>query len=230
MKKYKHLFFDLDRTLWDFNQNSSDAISELFQEYQLAEKLGTDFQQFFAVYEIKNHRLWDLYREGKVTKDELRRQRYLQTFQEFGVDDSEMALAFNDAYVKNCSSRSALVPYTMEILDYLAPNYILHIITNGFKEAQEVKLRNSGLIQYFDQVIISDGIGFRKPDKRIFNYAMQKAGAVSKESLMIGDDYGPDVLGAKSVGMDQVFFAQQHDKGGPATYTITSLIELKEIL
>lgn len=229
MKEYKHIFFDLDRTLWDFEQNSKTTIETLFIKHRLQEKLNTDFHDFFSTYNAKNNMLWANYRVGKVSKNELRLQRYHQSFLAYNFNDEEFALDFNDDYVKNCSSKTGLITGALELLDYLKPKYGLHIITNGFIEAQQIKLDNTGLSNYFQQVIISDGFGYRKPDKRIFHHALKKAGASSANSLMIGDDYGPDILGAKGVGMDQVYFCGSNENK-EATYVINSLSELKQIL
>lgn len=229
MKKYEHLFFDLDRTLWDFEGNSSEAITELFEQHELENKLNTTASFFIAVYKEWNNKLWGDYRQGLITKDELRLKRYYEAFKYYGLEDEAFALQFNDDYVKSCSIKKKLIPGSIEILEYLNPNYHLHIITNGFVEAQYLKLEKSGLEPYFKEVVVSDGFGYRKPDKRIFHHAMKVAGAKSANSLMIGDDYGPDVLGAKGVGMDQVYFNSKGDQK-EATYCIQSLIELKGFL
>lgn len=229
MNKYKHIFFDLDRTLWDFELNSENAIKTLFDQYDLYKSLKIEFPVFIATYKEKNHALWTDYRIGNITKDELRLQRYYQTFLSFGLNDEAMALRFNDDYVASSTKQTGLVSGATDLLNYLSPNYNLHIITNGFIEAQQPKLDNSGLSKYFDQVIISDGFGYRKPDKRIFHHAMKRAKALSKNSLMVGDDYGPDILGAKGVGMDQAYFCHPKEQK-EATYIINSLSELKQIL
>ena len=229
MKEYKHIFFDLDRTLWDFEQNSKTTIETLFTKYKLQEKLNTNFNNFLSTYKAKNNALWESYRVGKVSKDELRLQRYHQSFLAYNLNDEAFALQFNDDYVANCSRETGLISGAIELLDYLKPKYSLHIITNGFIEAQQSKLDNTGLSNYFLQVIVSDGFGYRKPDKRIFHHALKKAGAISENSLMIGDDYGPDILGAKAVGMDQAYFCDSNEKK-EATYVINSLPELKQIL
>lgn len=230
MKKYKHLFFDLDRTLWDFDKNSEEAISDLFDKHGLKLKLGVDFDIFYQEYKGINHELWAVYRMGQITKDELRLQRFHNTFREFNYNNPVLALSFNDDYVALCSSKANLIPHSIEILDYLKPKYIMHVITNGFVEAQQVKIDNSGLAYYFDEIVVSDGLGYRKPDKRIFDYAFQKSGATAENSIMIGDDYGPDVLGAKGVGMDQIYFTKELQKDEEATFVIHSLLELKNIL
>lgn len=230
MKKYKHIFFDLDRTLWDFDTNSKETISELFKKYNLELELKTGFGSFFDEYLAINHECWALYRMEKITKDELRLQRFHNTFRHFGFNNPIKALQFNDDYVATCSTKTALIPNTIEILNYLVVDYKMHIITNGFIEAQEVKLKNSGLGKYFDRIIVSDAIGVKKPDKKIFDYALGLAGASSENSLMIGDDYVPDIMGAKNVGMDQIYLTKAKQEHEPATHVITNLLELKNIL
>tara|TARA_B100000965_G_scaffold339832_1_gene307695 strand:- start:843 stop:1541 length:699 start_codon:yes stop_codon:yes gene_type:complete len=229
-KKYQHLFFDLDRTLWDFERNSAEAIEDLYKKHKMEEKLKVSFPEFFKVYSLVNDELWAQYRKGDVVKDELRQQRYLLSFQHFGYDDAPLALLFNDEYVATSSSKTHLLPHAIEVLEYLNEEYDLHVITNGFVEAQNVKLDNCDIRKYFKAIIISDGMGFRKPDKRIFHHAMKEAGAKSANSLMIGDDYGPDVLGAKAVGMDQVYLCADTKAGQKATYIISDLLELKSFL
>lgn len=230
MKKYKHLFFDLDRTLWDFDKNSKEAICDLYQKHGLKSKLEVGFDEFFIEYKGINHELWAVYRMGQITKDELRLQRFHNTFREFNYNNPVLALSFNDDYVSLCSSKTNLIPHALEVLDYLKPNYVMHIITNGFVEAQQVKMDKSGLAYYFEEVIVSDGLGYKKPDKRIFEHAMKLAGATPENSIMIGDDYGPDVLGAKAMGIDQVYFTKELLKYEKATFVIESLLDLKKVL
>lgn len=227
---YQHIFFDFDRTLWDFEKNSETALSKLYEIYDLENKLKVDFHAFLLSYKIQNDFLWKDYRLGLVEKDELRQARFNNTFKKFGFEDKTLALEFNDDYVIHASSQTHLIPGAREILDYLFPKYQLHIITNGFVEAQETKLDACDLRKYFKQIIISDGLGFKKPDQRIFNHAMKLANASASNSLMIGDDYEPDVLGAKSVGMDQVYLEWIKVEDNQANFTINSLLELKEIL
>ena len=229
-KKYKHIFFDLDRTLWDFERNSKKALEKLFQQYQLEKKIGLGFEEFLKAYRIENEKLWEAYRRGKIEKDHLRKKRFYLTFKKFGLDDPEFSLNFNNQYVSLSSQQKGLVEGADEILNFLVSRYQLHIITNGFREAQNAKLDGCGLRSFFKQIVISDGLGFRKPQAEIFHYALNLAGAEADESLMIGDDYGPDVLGAKSVGMDQVYLEWIKVENNRANFTIHHLLELKEIL
>lgn len=229
-RKYKHLFFDLDRTLWNFDRNSTEAILELFEYHQLDGKLQVGFDDFLKLYKIKNDELWVQYRNGKVQKDELRQQRFYRSFMAFGYDNAPLALQFNNDYVMASSSKKNLLEGANEMLDYLSKDYHLHIITNGFQEAQYRKLENCNIRNYFDAVVVSDGLGFKKPDQRIFHHAMKMANAKNANSLMIGDDYASDILGAKNVGIDQVYIDIERNNNKEATYTISKLIELKDIL
>lgn len=231
VRKYKHIFFDLDRTLWDFDSNSLETFHDLYLIYNVAGKLNCDFTSFHHTYVKHNTQLWDAYRKGEIAKDFLSLHRFLFTLNEFGCNDKEMAANMAKDYVRISPQKKILLPHAIEILDYLKPNYQLHIITNGFVEVQYTKLKNSGLDTYFTNTIISEEAGCQKPETCIFKFAMEKAAAIAEESLMIGDDLKVDVLGAKQAGMDQIFYNTGgiiHDE--EITYEISSLMDLKFIL
>lgn len=231
MKKYKHIYFDLDRTLWDFDSNSKDTFSEIYNKYDLQNHYE-DFNQFFKIYTKHNDELWGLYREGKIVKNVLSKLRFEKTLAEVGVVNEEMAVSIGNDYISNSPSKKKLFPGAIELLDYLKDYYQLYIITNGFKEVQYRKLENCGLSKYFSKVFISEEIGCKKPHPDIFKYAITSVNAKKSESIMIGDDFEVDVLGAKNYGIDQVFFnpfGEKHSQNG-ITYEIANLSELKDIL
>jgi putative hydrolase of the HAD superfamily len=231
MANYDHVFFDLDRTLWDFERNSLETIHDLYHEFELVHKNVPSFDEFIGVYRVVNHDLWARYRVGKVTKDELRQLRFHLALQHFHIDDEKMALKFNDRYVETCSVKPHLLPDALTTLEYLNDRYHLHIITNGFKEAQFVKLKNSGIEQFFKEVIISELYGKAKPHQDIFTHAFDRSGAVAKHSIMIGDDFEADIVGAQKAGMDSVYLADFPKKSIiKPTHHIKGLIELKGIL
>ncbi|MBD99245.1 MAG: noncanonical pyrimidine nucleotidase, YjjG family [Verrucomicrobia bacterium] len=230
VKQYKHIFFDLDRTLWDFESNSHETLTELYHDHNIHQKIGVGVDHFIETYKKKNSSMWEDYRNGLIDKPTLRKLRFHHALLEYDYNHPDFAIELNEQYIYDCSRKTKLIDHSIEVLEYLFPKYSLHIITNGFVEAQEIKLKESGLKRFFEQIIISDGLGFKKPDKRIFHYAMKKAKALSANSIMVGDDYGPDVLGAKQVGMDQVFFNTGQSIHSEATYNIDQLIELKDIL
>lgn len=213
--KYKHLFFDLDRTLWDFETNSLDTLEEIFNEYELGRIEGCTLDSFVAKYKRHNAELWDAYRKGQLTKDVLRSERFRRTLLDFGVDADELARQIGYFYIQRSPEKTALFPYTIEMLKTLSELYTLHIITNGFEEVQHVKLDKSDLRRYFDHVITSEMAGVKKPEIAIFEYALVTTGAATNESLMIGDDLPVDLLGAKHAGIDQAYFnptGQEHNE------------------
>lgn len=200
-KKYTHLFFDLDNTLWDFEQNSRIALQNTLLHFGLNEK-GVDFDAFFNSYSIHNSRLWGEYREGKVGKRDLKKLRFEQTFLELGIAGID-PLEMNMQYLTEMPFQTNLVRGTVEILEYLfRKGYFLFIITNGFREVQLKKLDVSGLKKYFSKVYISEEIKAPKPSKTIFEHAIKSSNAKKEASLMIGDDFETDITGALRFGID----------------------------
>ncbi len=230
MKTYKHLFFDLDRTLWDFENNSIKAFEIIFEKRAL-HKIFPDFKTFVSVYKAHNKHLWDLYKLRKIKKEELRNQRFLLTLQDFGVNNIQLAEQIGDDYVELSPLQTGLFPNTIDVLDYLKGKYQMHIITNGFVEVQYKKLDNCGLRPYFIHIITSEEAKSAKPKPGIFHAAISAANAKKAESLMIGDDLETDILGAKKFGIDQVFFnPEAHKHEQEVTFEITELKQLIEFL
>lgn len=231
-KKYTHLFFDLDNTLWDFKTNSKCAMQETFRILQL-EKSGVDFDDFFETYSKHNHDLWTAYRKKEVTKRELTRQRFQLTFDFFNINNLD-ALAMNDLYLQEMPKQSHLIDGAKEILGYAKlKGYRLFIITNGFKEVQHEKLKRAGLASYFEKVFISEEIKMPKPGREIFEHAVKSSNARKSASLMIGDDWEVDIRGAYKFGIDAVYYnrlKQSVDNSLGNTKIIESLQELRLFL
>lgn len=229
--KYKHIFFDLDRTLWDFETNAYHTLSELYVKHDLASRGITSFDDFLERYKRINTEMWGKYGLGTITKEMLRNERFQRTFAEFGVNDEQLSLAIGTDYIALSPVRTALFPYTAEVLAYLAGKYQLYILTNGFEEVQHLKLERSGIKHHFRDVITSERAGFKKPDKRMFHYAMELAGAEACEVLMVGDMLDVDIAGARDCGIDQVYFNPAREPHNDTiTYEISCLSELKKML
>lgn len=231
MNNYKHLFFDLDKTLWDFTENTKETFVDLYNIFNLKEYGVSSPFAFHKAYEIHNDKLWDLYRKGEVEKSFLTKERYIRTLKDFGIFDENLAVEFSKKYIELAPHKTKLIDGTLNVLNYLCEKkYSLHIITNGFNEVQFFKLKNSGLSEFFKTVTTSEDAGYNKPDKRVFIYALQKASAVKSESIMIGDDISVDIMGACEAGIDQVFVNLENKiPKVRATYEIKSLKELMEI-
>jgi putative hydrolase of the HAD superfamily len=204
--KYKHIFFDLDHTIWDFDKNAEEALHELYDIYRLKDLGLHSADLFIETYTRNNHKLWAEYHLGKITKDELREARFKQTFLQMCMDPEVIPAGFEDAYVKLCPTKTNLFPDAHETLQYLQSKYTLHLISNGFLESTTIKISGTDIGRYFENVIISELVGVNKPDKAIFEHAINLAGAAIEESLMIGDSLEADVYGALNFGMDAIYF------------------------
>ena len=231
MDTIKHIFFDLDNTLWDFRGNAKLAIAELYKKYEVQEKYGFDFEEFHPYYHDSNEGLWELIRDKKITKEELRERRFLDAFTNMGIDDAPLAALFEKEYMETITNYNLVVEGAIELLDYLKPAYQLHIITNGFIEVSQRKITSSNLQNYFHTVTYADELQILKPDPRIFQHALDKSGAKKEESVYIGDDWIADAVGAKDFGMHSVFFDRFDEK---LTYdgviNVQTLEEIKEFL
>lgn len=229
--KYRHLFFDLDHTLWDFEANSKETLYEVYHAHQLHETLTPDFDYFFDRYSFHNKRLWDRYHHGFIKQDELRWKRMWHALLEFKLGDEKLAKQMSLEYLQILPLKTKLFPYTIEIIEYLSKKgYALHLITNGFEDVQWGKLRNSQIDHYFGEVITSERAMALKPHKEIFEFALQQTGAGKPESIMIGDNLDADIRGAMEAGLDTVFVNHIGETTDlKPTYIVHHLKELESI-
>ncbi len=231
MKTYQHLFFDLDHTLWDYDRNVAESLSELYQVYGLQEMGIPTFEKFFEAFHSVNFQLWDWYNVGKIDKHDLRKERFPRIFTHAGGNVLAIPSEFEEDFMHRTSSKPHVFPYTKEILAYLNTKYRVHVITNGFNESQAKKMSSSGLDGFFDLIVTSETTGHKKPDPRIFYHAMDQLSTSAEHCLMIGDNPNSDILGAQNAEIDQVFF---NPEGKTIelipTYTITHLQELEDLL
>lgn len=231
MTLYKHIFFDLDHTLWDMNSNSYFTICELAEKHKLAERGISSIDDFICKYKVINDQLWLDYSKNLIDRSVLRSERFKRVFKLFGIVDDKLAEEFGEDYVSQAPKKSNLMPHSIDVLEYLSSKYQLHIITNGFEEVQHVKIENSNLKKYFSNVITSDKACYKKPDKRIFEYSINLTSAEYKNSIMIGDSLEADIIGARNCGMDQVYYnPEKISHAEKVTHEICCLTELKNIL
>ena len=229
---YKHLFFDLDHTLWDFEANSRQTLAELFDTMHLKDRGIDDFERFNNNYLVHNEKLWERYRKGFIKSEELRWKRMWLTLLDFKIGDEKLARQMGVAFLDLLPTRKILFPHAIEVLQYLTEKkYVLHLITNGFEKTQHAKLKNAALDVFFNEVITSEGSNSLKPQKAIFDYALQRTNALVKESIMLGDDIDADIIGARDARLDQVYINHLTKPlpAVPPTYTVTSLKELENI-
>ena len=229
--KYRHLFFDLDHTLWDFEKNASETLHTLYERHNFA-RFGTfKVEEFISVYSDINHALWRLYQSNKITQEQLRDVRFVRTLTRLNVPEDQIPTTISAEFTEILPQKSAVFPHTHEVLDYLKLNYRMHLITNGFNDIQSTKLASSNLAHYFEEVITSEHSGHLKPDPRMFQHALERTGAIAAESLMIGDNLECDVLGAYNAGIDQVYFNPDKRRHfNQITHEISCLSDLKTFL
>lgn len=228
---YKNIFFDLDDTLWAFSSNARDTFEEMYRKYDY-DRYFNSFEHFYELYKKRNVELWAEYADGIVTKEELNRQRFLYPLEAVGKGDAALAKAFSTDFFAVIPTKSKLMPHAREVLEYLSPKYNLYILSNGFQELQCCKMRSAGIDGYFRKVILSDDIGVLKPWPEIFHFALSATQSELRESLMVGDSWESDIVGARGVGMHQVFYDVSGRTGLPfqPTYRISDLKELLQLL
>jgi len=229
-KHKKHLFFDLDHTLWDFDKNAEETLNELFITYKFFDLGISSFDKFIASYTKNNHRVWALYHNGKIDKEELRRARFADTFEELGIAPDLFPKAFETDYLRLCPHKTNLFPGTHETLTYLSEKYVLHLISNGFKDAAEIKVVKTDIKKYFSQIIISENVGVHKPHPDIYHFSLNAAQAEKQESVMIGDSIEADIRGAQAFGLDAIYF-NPNGLTAPVDvkHSIKELAELKRL-
>lgn len=226
----KHIFFDLDRTLWDFETNSRETLEELYRE-KLASQTTIPLEEFINIYHKHNERLWSEYRKGSIKKEVLRWKRFQLTFKELGITNNDLAQQFDNEYITRSPQKTNLFPGTIDILQYLSRYYKLHIITNGFLETQNLKIDNAGITPFIHHMTTSEEAGHQKPAPGAFEYALRKTGAIPKNSVMVGDDLEIDIIGAANVGIKTIFFnPEKLAHNFKPDWEITSLSEMKSFL
>ncbi|TCZ72220.1 YjjG family noncanonical pyrimidine nucleotidase [Flaviaesturariibacter aridisoli] len=231
-RKYRHLFFDLDHTLWDFDANARATLQQLHLDLKLPERGIADFDAFYDTYIAHNDKLWERYRKGYIRQEELRLKRMWLTLLDFKIADEALSRQLSELFLQLLPTRTLIFPDTKEVLTCLQEKgYGMHMITNGFEQIQHAKLRVSGLDTFFQHIVTSEGSNSLKPQPEIYHYALEKAGATAADSLMIGDSLEVDIAGARGVGMDGVHvnFNGAAQAFAP-TYTVTALKQLLAFL
>lgn len=221
------VFFDLDHTLWDFEKNSALAFETIFEKYQI----NLDFDKFLGFYVPTNFKYWEMYRKDEIDHLTMRYRRLKDTFDflEYTIDDNKIRL-LSDEYIHYLPKNNHLFEGAIPVLDYLKSKYNLHIITNGFADIQNSKLKNSNIIHYFKTITNSEIAGVKKPNAIIFEFALDQAKAKKENSIMIGDCIEADIKGALDAGLDAIFFNQKNQKINSKIKQVDHLLELKNHL
>jgi len=230
LKKYTHFFFDLDHTLWDFEKNSRQALEELYDDYNLKRYEIFTKEDFLATFDKVNKRLWHRYSNGHITSKKLRAERFDLIFYELKLPVRHIPRDMSEVYLLTSPKKSNVFPFTHETLDYLEQHYNLHIITNGFDDVQEIKMQSAALSKYFDKIVTSETTKHKKPQREIFEYALEISDAKAEDSIMVGDNLKADIIGARNAGIDQVFFnPDKNHHTESVTFEISCLSEMQKL-
>ena len=231
----KTLFIDLDDTIWDFRANSMWSLRQVYGEFSL-DRVFPRYEQFQSLYMEANHELWEAYHHNRVTKEFLIVERFARPFRQVGSalsGDMDFIMQLNHRYLDVLAGQNRLVPGAVDLLDYLTgKGYPLYILSNGFSEVQSRKLHSGGIDRYFKRLILSDELGITKPDRRLFDYALQLVGAEPSDTLIVGDNYDADILGAMNAGWGTIYFNRDNlpVAGARPDYVVTALSDIKQIL
>jgi YjjG family noncanonical pyrimidine nucleotidase len=229
---YKHLFFDLDHTLWDFERNAHDCLMEMYSHFKLKELGIVDVNAFFEKFSETNQYYWALLEKREITSDYIRKNRFKTALSILGVDiDEFFSLKMTEVFIELLPQKKLLIEGALELLDYLKPHYQLHIISNGYTDMQLQKMRSSGINHYFTEVITHEKAKALKPEKAIFDYALKRTNATFSNSLMIGDNYDADIMGAINAQFDTVYYnPEKRETVEKPTYDIALLTEMRAFL
>ena len=229
MKNVAHIFFDLDHTIWDFEANSTETLGEIYDEFGLDELIGNK-ERFLATYQTINAQYWRRYNQGKIDKNTVRYGRFTETLSRFKLNaPEELGNQIADEYVTRSPRKTNLFPHAHETLEYLHAKYPLHIITNGFKEVQHIKIGGSKLDKYFDIILCSEEVGVNKPHRKVFERALEMAKVDPANAVMIGDNFDADIRGAEKAGLKAIHFDPKGERQPPHSSVIHSLLDLKDI-
>ncbi len=231
MKRYKAVFFDLDHTLWDYEKNSVETLTELYEEFELSKRPKPELKDFIETFDKVNTRLWANYNKGHIGREVIRDQRFKKILAVFNIRNDVMARKMSEEYIKRCPTKTHLFPHAETTLRYLQPRYDLYILTNGFNDVQDEKLRRSKLKGFFRNIITSESSGHRKPSAQIFHHSLDIARVSAHEAVMIGDNLHADIIGARNANMDHIYFnPSRSGHKESVTYEINCLSELPNIL
>ena len=231
IRKYSHIFFDLDRTLWDYDANATLTLYDLIDRYKLTNGYSIDNQTFIKEFLDVNDDLWARFDEGRIDKEFIRVNRFQMVLKRLGLNKFEDFENLQDDFINECPTKGLLIDGAENIIRQLAQEYTLYIITNGFDGIQHSKLSHSGLEDYFEEIITSERARVQKPNPLIFEYALKIANVEKSRSIMVGDNFDSDIKGAHSAGIDQVYYNPANKKNGfNPTFEITHLDQLANIL
>jgi len=202
MKKYQYIIFDIDNTLLDFSRSEYYALQKVFATYGVVFNENT-----FNQYKEINHDLWEQLEDGKISKDVVLKERFKRFFlaNNIVVD----GVLVDKQYRGFLEERNDVMNGAMSLLTQLkSQGYTIFAGTNGVGQTQRKRLASANMTDLFDELYISEEVGFEKPDVRFFDYIFNDARIIDLSTVvMIGDSLSSDIEGAKRVGIDSIWLS-----------------------
>ena len=228
--KYEILIFDADDTLYDYNKAETYALKNLFED------LGINYiEKYQEIYNEINKKIWEDFEKGLISQRDLKNKRFKILFEKLNYIDFDFEnINLGEIYQEHLSNADFLFEESLHIIKNLHKKYRLAIITNGLLKVQEKRIRQHEIAKYFEEIVISDEVNMRKPNKDIFDYTLKKMKVEDKTKvLMIGDSLSSDILGGINAGIDTCFinlYKKKNDSNINANFEISHVRELKNYL
>ena len=223
---YKFILLDIDNTILDFDTTEKNSFKKIIESFSI------DYNsEMLNQYKKINTSLWNLLEQGKVTKDIVLNTRFSEFFKlhNLDVNGEEVEMQFRQ-YLNESSD---LIPNAKNtLLELKRRGKKLYTASNGVYSTQIQRLTNAGILDLFDDMFISEKIGYEKPSIHFFEYCLDNIKDLERDKvIMVGDSISSDIQGSLNADIDSCYY--KHDKSSDclnATYTISNISELLDVV
>jgi YjjG family noncanonical pyrimidine nucleotidase len=205
--RYSAILFDLDDTLLDFCAGETKALRKALAIVDI--NISDDqWITIWQTYQPISNNYWQQKQSNSLSRQQVITASLQDTFTALDydfADSSRLAQIYWDVF---CHT-ACLNPEVLPTIEALSNFYQLGIVSNGYTNSQEYRLQASGLSNYFQSVVISESVGYRKPASEIFNLALMELAVTSSKTLFVGDSITDDYQGAINAGIDFCYYQRR---------------------
>ena len=221
----KHIIFDADDTLYDYQKAEENAKSRITE---VLKTLAIDIDAFWNRFNRVAPVLFRQFADRSITRDEYRIRRFADVLQGSHEKFRELTSELNHIYIQETTHKIELFEDTIPLMKVLRPkNIVAVILTNGPSDSQRAKFKNLGLSRYIQRIYIGEEIGFSKPNREAFELVSQDLNAAASDVLMVGDSIENDIDGAEQAGIQAVLIDRANRY---SDYTRTRIVSLTEVI